>query len=277
MRGFLLFLLGLTAGAATVVTVHRATPQSGRTESTPPALVERIDATLTNTQEEVRLSTAEEASLSPDQEIRVLRRRVIARDREIARLKGSTGTTDGGSTNTARQGWLEELKTTDPERYREIVERREQGRQAAKYQIAKRAAHFLSKDRSMLNEEERDQRELMLSLLEESLTITEKIRSDMPEPERREMSRMLRDNLRELYPLLDVERERELMQLGLDMGYPEADAADFVLLVNDILDMTSVSSIFRDSMRQMGGWDGWGRRGEERGPDRGPERDQPAR
>lgn len=271
MRGFLLFLLGLSAGAATVVTVNRSTESR---DSTPVALVERIDAALTNAQEEVQLSSEEESTLSPEQEIRVLRRRVVARDREIARLKGVPAPPDTASTNAVRRNWLEEMKTTDPERYQEILDRREQGRQSTRYQIAMRAARFLANDRASLSEEEREQRAIMFSLLDESLTLAEKIRSDMPEQERREVSRALRENMRELSPLMDLERDRELMQLGMDIGYDEANAADFVVLVNEILEMTSVSSMLRDSMRQMNGWESWGRQG---GEARGPERDQPAR
>lgn len=265
MKGFLLFLLGLASGAVAVLVVPRE-----QTDVEPVAAQvspEPVDAPSTNSAGEELSGNVPAENLTPEQEVRVLRRRVIARDREIARLKESAGQGEANPTNINRRSWFEELQTSDPERYKELVERREQGRQATRYQIAMRAAHFLNKDRAGLSEEEQEQRAIMFSLLDDSLELADKIRSDMPEQERREISRQLRENMRELGPLMDLERDRELLQLGLDIGYDETNAADFVVLVNEIHEMTSISSMLRDSIRQMNGWDGWGRRGEDRGSD----------
>lgn len=266
MKSLVVFLLGLAAGAAALVTVQRV-----KSEVKPP---DQAAMKTPATGEVVAVASADPVTNAmelavtvddPEREIRILRRQLEVRERELARLRGANGQPDATATNPApRRPWLEDLKTTDPDRYKEVMERREQGRQATKYEIAKRAAYFLGRDQSALGEEEMKQRDAMLALLEESLNLTEKIRSEMPEEERRDISRTLRDNLRQLSPMLETERFRELHQLGRDMGYSEKDAAEFVLMVNDILDVTSVSSIFRDSMRQMNGWESWGRRDGER-------------
>jgi len=163
-----------------------------------------------------------------------------------------------------RRSWLENLRTSDPQRYQEIMEQREAARQTAKYELAKRAAHFLVRDDAVRSEAEEEQYARMMTLLHESIKLTEQLTPEMPMDERRELGRNLRRNMRELTPMLESERDKELFRIGKDIGYSDDDAASFALYLRDVIDMTSVQSMFRSAMPALGF--GWG--GGPPGPDR---------
>lgn len=157
-----------------------------------------------------------------------------------------------------RRSWMEDLQASDPERYKEILERREQARQEARYDIAKKAAHFLQRTPSNVSEEEEAQYTYMMELLSDSLKLTEQLDAGLPGDERREISHSLRENMRELSPLLEGERGKEFYKVGKDLGYSDADAEAFASYLTEVVDLTSVNSIFRSAMRGMGGWGGGG-------------------
>jgi hypothetical protein len=166
-----------------------------------------------------------------------------------------------------RRSWMEDLQASDPERYKEILERREQARQAARYDIAKKAAHFLQRPPGDISEEEQNQYAYMMELLTDSLKLTEQLDAGLPNEDRREISRSLRENMRELSPLLEAERGKEFYQVGKDLGYSDADAEAFSAYLTEVIDLTSVSSIFRNAMRGgMGGWGGGGPPPDDRAP-----------
>jgi hypothetical protein len=160
------------------------------------------------------------------------------------------------ATNTPRRSWLEELQTSDPQRYQEIMVRREQARQEARYDIAKKASYFLQNPTDGMTEAEAEAYARMMDLLTESLKLTERLDAGLPQEQRRELVGDLRDNMRELSPLLEKERDKEFFQVGKDLGYTDADAQAFADYLVEVVDLTSVNRIFRNAMRGMGG--GWG-------------------
>lgn len=210
-------------------------------------------------------------------EIRRLEQALAERERELTAYRAASQSPAvlpdlvRGAGTDDRQSWLENLRTSDPENYQQLMERREAARQAARYEIAKRAARYIHRDENLLTREEIEQRERMLALLQQSLELTEQWRVDMPEEERREISRTMRRNMRELSPLLETERDREFFLIGKEIGYTDDDAAAFALYMRDVVEMTSVRSIYRNSMREMGGWGDWGGR-EDRGGSEGRSR-----
>jgi hypothetical protein len=195
---------------------------------------------------------------------------VAEREAEIARLRGALAaasasavvvapTTPGVSlTNAPRRSWMEDLQQNDPERYQEIMERRETARQAARYAIAKKAAHFLQRDTEAMDEAETEGYVRMMDLLADSLALTEQLDAGLDGEARREISQSLRENMRDLSPLLEAERAREFQQIGRDLGYDEGESEAFAAYLTDVVDLTSVGSIFRGFMRGGGGPGGFG-------------------
>ncbi len=157
-----------------------------------------------------------------------------------------------------RQDWLATMRENEPERYQEIMTRREEARKTTEYELAKRAAYFIHREDHTWTEEQAGQYKRMMELLEESLALTEQLEDDLPEEKRREIAWSIRRNMRELSPLLEIERDAELYRIGKEIGYSDDDAAAFVLYLRDVIDITSVGTIFRNSMRAMGGGGWWG-------------------
>ncbi len=145
-----------------------------------------------------------------------------------------------------RTEWLERLKTEEPERYAELMERREKARRDVQNAFARKAAFFLGRNTEGMTDDQNAEYNRMLTLLEDTWTLSERIQNDeLPREERREVMHALRDNTRELAPLLENERTVEFMALGYEMGYGDAEAADFAAYVNEIIDITSMRSVFQ--------------------------------
>jgi len=230
-----------------VVELKRNIQRLQHKTTTATAAVQEAEETLTVDQDEV---------------VRGLEERLKAKDEQIAMLHSMLATSHVAAVQTSpeeRRSWMDDLKVNDPERYKEIRDRQESARQAAKYEIAKKAAHFLQRDDSSMSETEAEQHAQMMNLLSESLNLTEKLKADLPREQRWEVARTLRENMRELSPMLESERDKEFYQIGKDMGYSDHDAAAFASYIREVVDLTSVQSIFRNSMQAMGG--GWGGRG----------------
>ena len=124
--------------------------------------------------------------------------------------------------------------------------------------MAKKAAYFLDRDVDTMTEDEAAEYTHMMDLLTETLALTDRLQSDLPRDERREAMHDFRHNLRDLAPMLENERGYEFYQIGKDLGYTDDAAESFATYLTEVVDLTSVQSIFRNSMREMGGWGGRG-------------------
>lgn len=147
-----------------------------------------------------------------------------------------------------RRARLDELRQSDPKQYEEIMARREEARQRLQQSFAEKAHHFLDRDTSDMSEEERAEYNTMLKLLDDTWRLAERLRTDLPPEERRPVMRNLRENMEVLVPLLDTERDREFRRLAKDFGFADDEAAQFVDYMNNIVEVTSMRSVF-DSMR----------------------------
>jgi len=205
-----------------------------------------------------------------DARVAVLQATLAEREAEIGALRAAAtrpgpsvvvpdATTAPVATNAPRRSWLEDLQATDPQRYQEILARREQARQEARYDIAKKASYFLQTPTDAMTEAEAEEYARMMDLLTQSLKLTERLDAGLPQEQRRELVGTLRDNMRELSPLLEKERDKEFFQVGKDLGYTDTDARAFADYLTEVIDLTSVNQIFRNAMRGMGGGrGGWG-------------------
>ena len=81
--------------------------------------------------------------------------------------------------------------------------------------------------------------------------------------------RTMHDNMQELAPLMDAERDRAFYQIGLDFGYTESEAQDFTDYLNGVIDVTSMSSLREGMHSGRGGPGGGGFGGDGGGGDRG--------
>ncbi|MGD9873917.1 MAG: hypothetical protein AB7T27_06560 [Kiritimatiellia bacterium] len=160
-----------------------------------------------------------------------------------------------------RNAWMEELKTSDPERYKEMMARREEAQRKMNESFAAKAAHFLDRDTSAMSEEEAAQYHQMINLLDETWRLAENLNADLPRDQRWPLMRQMHENIETLTPLLDAERISEFQKIATDFGYDDAEAAQFVEYMNNVVEVTSMRSFFESMGRGRGGPPG--------GPDRG--------
>ena len=143
-----------------------------------------------------------------------------------------------------RGAWLEEIKQTDPQRYEEIQARRQEARQRRQRSIAEQATYYLNRDTAKMDEPARAEYERMLGLLDETWRLSEQMQSDLSWEERRPLMRTLRENMDELAPLMEAERDRTFFEIGQDFGYTESEARDFAEYLNGIIEVTSMRTLF---------------------------------
>ena len=157
-----------------------------------------------------------------------------------------------------RGAWLEEIKQTDPRRYEEIQTRRQEARQRMERSIAEQATYYLKRDTAKMDENELADYNRLLGLLDETWRLAEQMQSDLPSEERHSLMRTMHDNMEELTPLMETERDRTFYEIGLDFGYTESEARDFKDYLNQVIDVTSMRTLFGGMHGGLGGGGPWG-------------------
>lgn len=135
-------------------------------------------------------------------------------------------------------------RTNDVARRAEFEKRREEFQQKMQNSFARKAAFLLERDTSKLPEEERKQHEKMVALLDETWKLSAQMQGNLPMEQRHEVMHAVRDNITALAPMLASERTREFRDLGVSLGYNEEQAAQFVAYLSDVIDVTSVNTLF---------------------------------
>lgn len=153
-----------------------------------------------------------------------------------------------------RRNWMEELRKNDPAGYEELQKRREQARKDVQDSLARKAAYLLYRDTSDMSEEEQARHTLMLNLLSETWSLSRQI-AELPREQRREVSRTLRENIRQLEPMLDEERDRAFYTVGRDLGYGEEESLQFAEHMDALVEITTLRDLYR-GVRFGGGFGG---------------------
>lgn len=159
--------------------------------------------------------------------------------------------------------FLPPSRTNEMARRADFDKRREEFQQKVQNSFARKAAFLLKRDTSKLSEEEKQQYEQMVGLLDETWKLTAQMQANLPSDQRHQVMHTVRDNVTALDPLLSSERTREFHDLGVSLGYNEAEAAQFVSYLTDVIDVTSVNTLFpqlhgRSGQRGGGGPGGAG-------------------
>ncbi|MBP7830262.1 MAG: hypothetical protein KA248_10130 [Kiritimatiellae bacterium] len=195
---------------------------------------------------EVPAGVAVRAEDSGAQErIRALETALAEKDRVIWDLQVRATNRPPPEERRDRGDWMEELRQSDPARYEEMQKRREERQREVSRQYAEKAAYFLKRDTSKMKDEEKASYDLMLQLLDETWRLTEQMRVVNSPEQRRELGMALREKARVLNPLLEEERTRTFVELGEQVGYTGAAAAEFADYLESIIELTSPRGLFR--------------------------------
>ncbi|MGN0890146.1 MAG: hypothetical protein ACI4W7_00685 [Candidatus Spyradenecus sp.] len=150
---------------------------------------------------------------------------------------------------------MEELKKQDPERYRQMEERRAQFQQALQDAREKRDDFLGSVDLALFTPEERLVHEQFTAALAKQAEMEERMRElfesgEMPSEEQRAAMRETQHTLRDLR---EAERSALLGAVATSMGLSESDSADFAQLMTEIYDATSNGMRMRPGRGDAGG------------------------
>lgn len=177
-------------------------------------------------------------------EILTLRAELEEKNALIGRLTARTNSTVsvfGFASTAEKQSLLEEMKKTDPEKYTELMARREESRQNIQNAFAQKAVTLLNRDTSNLDKEQLAQYKTMLNLMNETWQLTEKITApETPREERQEIRQLLTEKTKELRPLLQNERDSRFIELGLASGYTAEEAESFAKYIDDTIQATTI-------------------------------------
>ncbi len=162
-----------------------------------------------------------------------------------------------------RRDRMEELRENDPERYEELMRRREEMRQRVQDSFARKASHFLYRDLSLMSEAEQEEYQHMLGLLGDTWDLHDRMQEgELSREDRDELRQAYSENIRSLRPMLSAQRDREFYELGLQLGYNDQSAVEFVDYINNMIDITTLNMWSRGGRR--GGFGSGGGPGGER-------------
>jgi len=144
------------------------------------------------------------------------------------------------------QAWLDDLKQNNPRQYAAVTQRWEQARLAAQTSFAEKEAYLQARDQDAMSEDEQGAYQQMTQLLNETWRLADLLQTGADPAERRLAMQTLRQNMRQLAPMLLAERSKEWYNLGLQLGYKDADALAFSEYLNKVIDLTDMQSIYRN-------------------------------
>ena len=131
------------------------------------------------------------------------------------------------------------LKAEDPEGYAEMIKKREERSDEMRYTLAERTATFMDLDTSNMNEEELANHEMLVSKMAKVWELSDQFQ-DPEAPPNREAMREMFTEMRDVRPLMDMERNVMFKQLGSDLGYEGEDSSAFATHLEEIIEATSV-------------------------------------
>lgn len=154
------------------------------------------------------------------------------------------------------RNWMEDLRQNDPERYQQFLQSRQEARQRLQDSLVEKSEFLFGRDLASLPPEEQQRYQLMSQLLEETWSLSQAMDTEgLDRDQRREIRSQLMDKLQQLGPLMEAERDQELLALAKASGYNGEQAVQFVQYINEVNDLTSLRPIYQNL---------WGGRG--RGP-----------
>ena len=170
---------------------------------------------------------------------------------------------------------LAEMKEKDPEGYARIQERI-QGFTGRMTETMTNQGDFLeSLDQALMTEEQRENHQKLQETLAGIQTTMEKLKNgELDNGDTWAMRREMMGTMKNLGPMLEMERKAAISQVGHGLGYEkEAERTEFVEYMDHVYEMTSPGTIWK-SMMGDGGPGGRGRGPGGRGGPAGQDQDK---
>lgn len=149
---------------------------------------------------------------------------------------------------------MEEFKRTDPEGYKQEMERRKEFVNSMREAHTARENFLRDIDVSLLSSEEQETHARYLEAMEKRAQFDERMHELIETGERPsdEDITNIREAYQTLHQLRDAERQALLGAIGTSMGLSRTDAADFTALVQDVIESTGGHVIMGGPMMHGG-------------------------
>ena len=151
-----------------------------------------------------------------------------------------------------RESWDERMarmKEEDPEGYAEMINRRNERREAMRYGLAERTASFMELDSAFMSEDELENHEQLIQKMGDFWALTEQLQNPEERPSRETMQEF-RSIMEEVRPLMDNERSMMFRQLADDLGMEGEDSHAFSSYVEEIIEITTIQMPGRGGRRR---------------------------
>jgi hypothetical protein len=252
--------------------------EQGRAALVPAAAAPVVAPPVAEAPKEVRTPrarTADDAAAAA----RIAELEKLLKDREasLADMRANSANRQADTAPTERpgrgnfnpQGWMEDLKTRDPQRYEEMQARfKEMGQKTSSY-LGKQDEFLKSLKTENMTPEQQDNHAKLQEALAKAKEISEQLNADPEGPKAGELRGQLFQAMRDSRELLEGERQIALQDMAGQLGYTKEQTPQFVEYVNSIYEMTNPGTIFRSVMGGgeggRGGFPGGGRGGNRDG------------
>ncbi|MFA6291877.1 MAG: hypothetical protein WC637_08865 [Victivallales bacterium] len=134
---------------------------------------------------------------------------------------------------------MEKLKESDPERYAEMVERRNSFTKQMHDNSAKQVDFFKKLDTKSMTPEQLENHNKLLPLVAKNNQLLYELAQNPDAENLSDIRRELGDNSRQMRDLLATERSAALQQFAKQIGYRSDQTAQFEAYVKSVYDMTS--------------------------------------
>jgi hypothetical protein len=207
-------------------------------------------------------SDAGENHLLLEKEVATLRDLLADKERVISELQRNSRRRQGGGERGTREGgerggdWAERMQRfqeENPERFKEMQERMQALRERMQTQAERQQNFVASLDPAKMTEAQKKDYARLNELLEKQRELTEAINVDPGGEGTNLLRQQLFEVSRESRELLEKQRAVALQDLGRQLGYQDAQAAQFADYVDNIIQSTSGGG------PMMGGRPGGGR------------------
>jgi len=212
---------------------------------------ESVASSHATRQVEPKLKTSAAQTNSNDTDLvetsrRQVERPPVEKDKSAPTPAVTTSQRPAGQEQPRRRGrdWMENLRTTDPKRYEEMQQRRQEMQKSVETAWSQTTEYFMNRDTSRMTDQDLEEYNRMMTLLGETWTLRQQLQSGLPPDERRQVMSNVRSNIVVLTPLLDNERDREFYDLAVSLGQSASDAVAFVEYASQITSNTSLRAIF---------------------------------
>ena len=140
---------------------------------------------------------------------------------------------------------MDRLREEDPERYEQVQTERRERRERIQNAIGDQFSFLYNLDQDIMTDAQYANHTNLLHVLSTNWERMQAAGDSPDSDESRQARRSTMGSMRGVRDMITVERDTALQQIGLSLGYDEAESKVFAAQMQHVYDMTSVGTYFR--------------------------------